>query len=174
MNAFVRIVDAMSRLMGAVAMVLLAAAVIVVCEMILIRYVFKASTIWQTEFVIYSLMASTFLGSPYVLLNRGHVGVDFLPTMIGGRGRLVLELIGGLASLAFCAVLAYSGWLYFHEAWAGGWRTETVWALPLWIPLLPLPLGIGLLCLQYVAELIKLMRGQALTASELGTIEEHR
>jgi TRAP-type C4-dicarboxylate transport system permease small subunit len=31
-----------------------------------------------------------------------------------------------------------------------------VWRLPLWIPLLPLPLGILLLCLQYVAELWKL------------------
>ena len=38
----------------------------------------------------------------------------------------------------------------------GGWPTDTVWKLPLWIPLLPLPLGIGLLCLQYVAEMIKL------------------
>jgi len=38
----------------------------------------------------------------------------------------------------------------------GGWRTDTVWSLPLWIPLLPLPLGIGLLCLQYLSEMIKL------------------
>lgn len=172
MNAFVRGIDAISRLMGVLAMLLLAAAVLVVCEMILIRYLLKASTIWQTEFVIYALMAATFLGSPYVLLERGHVGVDLLPTMVGGRGRFLLELTGGLVSLAFCAVLAYSGWTYFHEAWAGGWRTETVWALPLWIPLLPLPLGIGLLCLQYVAELIKLAQGRSLTASELATIKE--
>jgi TRAP-type C4-dicarboxylate transport system permease small subunit len=172
MEYFTRGVDRISQAMGIIAMLLLAAAVLVVCQMIVIRYVLQASTIWQTEFVIYSIMASTFLGSPYVLLHRGHVGVDLLPTMLGGRGRFILELIGGLVSLAFCAVLAYSGWIYLHEAWEGGWRTDTVWALPLWIPLLPLPLGIGLLCLQYVAELIKLCQGKSLSASELSTVQE--
>ena len=174
MDKFIRIVDRISQLMGVIAMLLLAAAVLVVCQMIFMRYVLVASTVWQTEFVIYAIMASTLLGSSYVLLHRGHVGVDLLPSMAGRRGRFILEAAGGLISLAFCAVLAYSGWIYFHEAWEGGWRTDTVWALPLWIPLLPLPLGIGLLCLQYIVELIKLSRGESLTASELAAVrEEH-
>lgn len=172
MNFFLRAVDKISQTFGVVAMLLLAAAVLVVCQMIFIRYALNASTVWQTEFVIYSIMASTFLGSPYVLLHRGHVGVDLLPSMLGGTGRFILEMIGGLISLAFCTVLAYSGWIYLHEAWEGGWTTDTVWALPLWIPLLPLPLGIGMLCVQYVAELIKLTQGQSLSASELSTVQK--
>ncbi len=172
MNFCLRAVDKISQTLGVIAMLLLAAAVLVVCQMIFIRYALNASTVWQTEFVIYSIMASTFLGSPYVLLHRGHVGVDLLPTMLEGRGRFILEMIGGLISLAFCVVLAYSGWIYFHEAWEGGWTTDTVWALPLWIPLLPLPVGIGMLCVQYVAELIKLTRGNTLSASELSTVKE--
>lgn len=172
MNVFVRVVDRISQTFGVIAMLLLAAAVLVVCQMIFIRYALNASTVWQTEFVIYSIMAATFLGSPYVLLHRGHVGVDLLPTMLGGTGRFILELIGGLISLAFCIVLAYSGWIYFHEAWEGGWTTDTVWALPLWIPLLPLPIGIGMLCVQYIAEFIKLTRGETLSASELSTVRE--
>ncbi|MCB1514556.1 MAG: TRAP transporter small permease [Hyphomicrobiaceae bacterium] len=172
MNAFTRAVDRMSEFLGILSMMLLAAAVLVVCEMILIRYVFRASTVWQTEFVIYALVAATFLGSSYVLLHRGHVGVDLLPTMLHGKARLALELTGGLISLAFCAVLAYSGWIYFHEAWAKNWTTDTVWALPLWIPLLPLPVGMAALCLQYVAELMKLTKGARLSASELTVIRE--
>lgn len=156
MRFYVGLMDRVSRLCGIAAMALLLAAVLVVCEMIVVRYFLKASTIWQTEFVIYSLMAATFIGSPYVLLHRGHVGVDLVPDLSGPLVGSVLRMIGGLISLAFCATLAWAGWIYFHEAWAGGWRTDTVWALPLWIPLLPLPLGIGLLCLQYVAELLKL------------------
>ena len=152
---YIQTIDGLSRVCGIIAMILLAAAVLVVCEMIFMRYVLRASTIWQTEFVVYSLMAATFLGSPYVLLYRGHVGVDLLPNMAGPRGRFVLGLVGGIISILFCAVLAYSSWEHFHEAWAGGWRTDTVWALPLWIPLLPLPVGMALLCLQYVAELMK-------------------
>lgn len=173
MNTYIRIVDRISQAFGIVAMLLLAAAVLTVCQMILMRYVFNASTIWQTEFTVYALVAATFLGSPYVLLHRGHVGVDLVPSMLEGRARFLLELTGGLISLAFCATLAYSGWLYFHEAWVGNWKTDTVWAPPLWIPLLPLPLGIGMLCLQYIAELIKLAKGQSdLSSSELKIIKE--
>jgi TRAP-type C4-dicarboxylate transport system permease small subunit len=156
MQAYIRVVSAFSRALGLFSMALMAAAVLVVSQMIFVRYVLNGSTIWQTEFVIYAIIAATLLGSPAVLIDKGHVGVDLLPEALHGRGRLILRLIAGIASLLFCIVLAYSGWLYFHEALTRGWKTATVWALPLWIPLLPLPLGIGLLCLQYVAELMKL------------------
>ena len=160
MTIYIRIVDNLSRAAGIVAMLLLAAAVLVVCEMIFMRYALKASTVWQTEFVIYALMAATFIGSPYVLLHRGHVGVDLLPNALGGRGRFVLNLIASLLSLTFCLILAWSSYGYFHEALVRGWRTDTVWHLPLWIPLFPLPLGMALLCLQYVAEIAKPAAGE--------------
>ncbi len=156
MHAYIRTVSALSRACGLFSMALLASAVLVVSQMIFIRYVLNGSTIWQTEFVIYAIIAATLLGSPSVLIDKGHVGVDLLPEALHGRGRFVLRIISGVASLIFCIALAYSGWLYFHEALTRGWKTATVWALPLWIPLLPLPLGIGLLCLQYIAELMKL------------------
>ena len=156
MNVFVRWVDRTSMLFGWFGAVLIAAAVLVVTQMVFVRYVLEGSTIWQTEFVTYALMASTFLASPYVLLLRGHVNVDIVANMAGRSVRFWLQLLAALLSFVFCALLAWSGWEYAHEAWAGGWTTDTVWKLPLWIPLLPLPLGIGLLCLQYVAEMIKL------------------
>ncbi len=156
LSAYVRTVSWLSHAAAVVALLLVAAAVLVVSEMVFMRYVLRASTIWQTEFVIYSLVAATFIGSPFVLMEKGHVNVDILIETATPRTALVLKAVGGLIGLAFCALLAWSGWIYFHEAWTGRWTTETVWALPLWIPLLPLPVGIGLLCLQYVAELIKL------------------
>lgn len=167
MQLYIRVVSALSRAGGLLAMLLLAGAVLVTCQMIFVRYFLGGSTVWQTEFVIFSIVAATFIGSPAVLIDRGHVGVDLLPNALKGRKRLWVEMIGGLASLAFCGLLAYAGWIYFYEALTRGWRTATVWALPLWIPLLPLPLGIGLLGLQYVAELMKLRGGVRLTASEL-------
>jgi TRAP-type C4-dicarboxylate transport system permease small subunit len=167
MELYIRVVSALSRGGGIVAMLLLAAAVLVTCQMIFIRYFLGGSTVWQTEFVVYSIVAATFIGSGSVLIDRGHVGVDLLPNALGGKWRFWLELIGGLAALLFCILLAWSGWLHFHEALTRGWRTATVWALPLWIPLLPLPVGIGLLGLQYIAELMKLRQGATLSAGEL-------
>lgn len=156
MNAFIRLADGLSRLAGAFAILLLLAAILVVTQMVVVRYFLNGSTIWQTEFVTYALIAATFIGSPYVLLYKGHVNVDLLQTMATRPVRFGMQVLSGLLSIAFCTLLAWSGWSYFHEAWANSWTTETVWKLPLWIPLLPLPLGIGLLVLQYIAELLKL------------------
>jgi TRAP-type C4-dicarboxylate transport system permease small subunit len=54
---------------------LLTAGMLVTCQQVFMRYVLNASTVWQTEFVTYSIVAATFLGSPYVLMRRGHVNV---------------------------------------------------------------------------------------------------
>lgn len=155
MKRFVSIVETLSRLCGLSSMLLIAASTLVVSQMVFIRYFLGASTVWQTEFVVYAMIASTFIGAPYVLMLKGHVSVDLLPNLLGGNGKRLLDVLAATLSLAFCALLAWSGWHYFYEALSKGWTTDTVWALPLWIPLLPLPLGIAILCLQYIVEIYK-------------------
>lgn len=159
MTQFVRLVSLLSRAAGLFSGLLLAVSVIAVCHMVVVRYILGGSTIWQTEFVVYALVAATFLGSPYVLLHKGHVAVDLVPEMLGGTARRALVVLSLLLSLGFAVLLAYSGWIYFHEAWTHGWRSQSVWAPPLWIPLLPLPVGIGLLALGCVAEIWKELTG---------------
>ncbi|GGE95862.1 TRAP transporter small permease [Stappia taiwanensis] len=159
MQLYISAISALSRAFGVLAMLLTASAALVVTQMVVLRYFLNESTIWQTEYVIYALVAATFLGSPYVLLEKGHVNVDLLQLQAKPPLRRLMQLLSALVSIAFCALLGWSGWTFFHEALVGGWRTDTVWAIPLWIPVLPLPLGIGLLVLQYVAEIMKLYGG---------------
>lgn len=160
MTAYIRWVSALSRLAAVVALLLLASAILVVTQMVVIRYFLNASTVWQTEFVIYALVAMTFLASPYVLLEKGHVNVDLLQNAAKGVFKKTVQSLAGAVGLVFSALLAWSGWTYFEEAWSYDWTTDTVWALPLWIPLAPLPIGIGLMCLQYIAELAKIWRDE--------------
>ncbi len=159
MKAFVNIICAVSKGCGIFAAFLVGAAIVVVVQMVVMRYFLNASTIWQTEFVIFSLVASTFIGSPYVLLIKGHVNVDLLPHYLSERGKYILAVIASLLGLLFCATLAWKGFEFFYEALVNKWTTDTVWALPLWIPYLSIPLGIGLLSLQYVADILCLLCG---------------
>lgn len=170
MALYIRAVSAASRLGGWLAMGLLAAAATVVCQMVFIRYVLNGSTVWQTEFVIYAVTAATFLASPQTMAEKGHVRIDLLSARFGRRGRLALEIVAGLLSAAFLVPLTWSGWHYFHRAWSNNWLTETAWELPLWIPLLPLPVGMGLLCLQYAAEIMR-MSGQPEGAERVERVE---
>lgn len=162
MDLFVAIVGRLSRLSGMLAAALLAAAVLVVCQMVVWRYALGLSTVWQTEFVTYALVASAFIGTPYVALIRGHVNVDLLPLALGARGRMILALTVSLLALAFAVLVCVTGAMLWLEAWENGWHSDTVWAPPLWIPYLPMPVGFGLLALQYVADILSLARGEAL------------
>ena len=143
-----------------VAATLIALGVLVVCEMVFVRYVLNQNTIWQTDFVTWSLVAATFVGSPYLLLTRGHVNVDVLPLYLGERPRWWLALASIVMSLAFCmtmAVLTTGLWL---EAWQQRWVSDTMWRARLWIPYSAMPIGMTLLSLQYVADLYCLLSGR--------------
>ena len=157
MNVIGRATLGLSRFCGALAVACLIAACLVVCEMVFVRYVLEASTIWQTEVVLYSVVAATLLGSPHVLATRGHVSVDLFAPYLGVRMRRLQQFVASTLGILFCATLAWSGWRYFYEAWSEGWVTESVWAPPLWIILLPLPLGVGALALQYLTDTIALV-----------------
>lgn len=159
MGTFVAAVRLASKLCGMLAAGLIASAILVVCEMVVIRYILKASATWQTDYATYSLVAATLIGSPYILSIKGHVNVDLLPNYLGSRGRRALALVASTGGLIFAAVLAWCGYVLFNEALTGGWRTDTIWELPLWIPYLALPLGIGLLALQYLADIVELCMG---------------
>jgi TRAP-type C4-dicarboxylate transport system permease small subunit len=160
MDQFVRGVRALSQLSGIVAAALTAVAVVVVCQMVFVRYVLNETTIWQTDFVTFSLVAATFIGSPYVLMTKGHVNVDVLPLYAGARARWWLALVAILISLSFALVMAVLTAQFWHEAWENNWRSESMWRARLWIPYAAMPIGLGLLTLQYVVDLINLVTGR--------------
>ena len=146
-------VRALSRAFGVAAAGLIVLSVVIVCQMVFVRTVLGESSIWQTEFVTFSIVAATFLGAPYILLTRGHVSVDVVPLLVVGNTRRAIYLIGSAVSLAFCAVFLYGSLPWWHEAWAAGQTTSSIWRARLWIPYLAVPVGLALLCLQFVAEM---------------------
>ncbi|HEX9238097.1 MAG TPA: TRAP transporter small permease [Xanthobacteraceae bacterium] len=159
MKRYIQTVAFLSRAAGVIAALLIALAVLVICDMVVERYILNRTTIWQIDAVSYCIMAATFIGSAYVLMTRGHVNVDVLPLHVGPRQRYWLALITMLIALAFCTVLFVLGTLYWYEAWSKNWHSDTVWRARLWIPYLAMPVGLGLLVLQYIGELLSLIGG---------------
>ena len=160
MDTFIRGVTLMSRACGVVAAALIAAGVIIVCQMVIIRYVLGMNTIWQTDFVTYALIGATFIGAPYLLLTRGHVNVDVLPLYLNQKGRYRLALASMLMALAFCLVMTVLTAQFWYEAWDNNWRSDSMWRARLWIPYSVMPIGLGILSLQYIVEIIKLVTGR--------------
>jgi TRAP-type C4-dicarboxylate transport system permease small subunit len=160
MDVFIRTVRTVSLACGIFAASLIALGVFIVCEMVFERSVLGTNTIWQSDFVTNCLVAATFVGSPYVLMTRGHVNVDVVPLHSGPRLRYWLALVSIVLGLTFVAVMAVLGYNFWHEAWVNNWHSNTVWRERLWIPYLAMPVGLALLTLQYVVELVCLVTGR--------------
>jgi len=161
LDIFVAAVRTLSRAAGVAAAFMIAAAVLVICDMVIERYGLNRTTVWQIDAVTYFIVAATFIGSPYVLMLRGHVNVDILPLYLGPRARFALAVFTMLVSMSFIAVLLWLTGKFWYEAYDGNWRSNTVWRARLWIPYLSMPAGLGLLLLQYVAELLCLLTGRS-------------
>ena len=151
--AWARAIHAVSRVLGVFSAGLILLSVFVVCQMVFVRAVLGQSSIWQTEFVTFAIIAATFLGAPYILLTRGHVNVDVVPLMVRQPMREKLHFIGSVIALAFCALFLWASIPWWYDTWSTNQTTSTIWRARLWIPYLSVPVGLAWLCLEFLADI---------------------
>ena len=156
-NVFVRTIQIISTAAGWCSALMILTAVLLTCQMIFIRFVLNGSTVWQTEIVVFLVIAATLIGLPFVQMQKGHVNVDLIPLMLSGTVRFGLAIFTLALSISITCIMLYYGYDYWHFAYARGWTTDTVTAVPLWIPYLALPVGFGLLLLQLIADFVALI-----------------
>lgn len=156
-NPFLRAVAAISTVAGWASAAMVVAAVGITCQMIWVRFVLNGSTVWQTEMVVYLVIAATLVGLPYVQRLRGHVNVDLVPLALPPRARKGMAVLTLSLSIAVVGVMLFYGFEFWHFAWDRGWKSDTVWGVRLWIPYMALPVGFGLFLLQLVADLVALL-----------------
>lgn len=160
-DTYLKVVTFLSRAAGVIGALFIALAVLVICDMVVERYILNRTTIWQIDVVTYCIVGATFVSSAYVLMTRGHVNVDVLPLHVGPTTRYWLALLTVIMGFAFVLVLFVLCTELWYESWVKDWHSDTVWRAPLWIPYFSMPIGLGLLVLQYAAELMCLVTGRS-------------
>jgi TRAP-type mannitol/chloroaromatic compound transport system permease small subunit len=114
----------------AVAWLFLPLIAIILFDAVARRYLRKLSFVIENElhFLLNSpamqdaewhLHTMIFLGAlGYAYVRNAHVRLDIFRPRFGPRGRLLVELLGGLTLLLpFIAILSYHGWIFFSIAW---------------------------------------------------------
>ena len=149
-----RAIGFLSEVTGWIAAAMILGAVLLTCQMIFVRFVLNASTVWQTEVVVYLMVGATLLGLAFVQKHKGHVNVDLLPLWLGPTSARILAIVTQSTAIIVIAICLFYGFEFWHLAHSRGWTSDTVTAVPLWIPYLALPVGLGLLFLQLIADLV--------------------
>jgi TRAP-type C4-dicarboxylate transport system permease small subunit len=134
----------------------LGAIILLMCVDIAIRDLRLGSLPWLIEVTEYAMYGGTFLAAPWVLRQGSHVRVDIVLTSIGQRGARVLDTILDLIGLGICAVLLIYGIDSVLNAYKGNMIQYKTWNAPEWILLLPIPIGAGLLCVEFVLRIFRI------------------
>lgn len=150
-------VGLISNVCGVASALMILTSVLLTCQMIWVRKINNASTVWQTESVIYLMIGATLIGLPYVQLVRGHVNVDLLPRLLPVSMRKALACVTFFSAIVVIGVMLFYSYELWHFAWSKGWKSDTVWGPPLWIPYLAMPVGFGLYLLQLSTDMIAVL-----------------
>ena len=154
---YLKFCNYISQACGAFAVSALLLSILVIVELVFERYFFQNAITWQTELVTILLVASTFIGSAYVLSEKAHVSMDWIYDFLSKSNIIKLKIFTSLLSLVFFLFLFYFTFLMVEEAFVKNYTTGTIWDPPLWIPYSSMLIGATLMILQYIAEIIKLL-----------------
>ena len=166
-------VKGINSLMAYVSAMLIVACTLVLVYEVLTRYLFKISNDWVIELSIFMLISATFLAAAQTQRERGHVGIEVLDEVMSSKWNRWRYLLGDVLSMLFCAFVAYQSWLYWHEAWEGGWESSSSWAPKLWIPYMVMAIGMSLLTLQFLVQLVEQFLLKATDAEQIAASHQH-
>lgn len=141
------------------AALLLLAMVVVVTVDIALRNLTGRSIDWANEVSEYALYFMTLLAAPWLLRYGRHVRLDLVLVMVPPRVAWRIEMIADLLGLAVCMVLVWYGSAMTLESWRLGSITIKNLVFPEWWLLAPLPAAFGLLAIEFVFRLHRLLHG---------------
>ena len=106
---YLKFCNLVAQACGAFAVLALLLSILVIVELVFERYFFQRAITWQTELVTMLLVASTFIGSAYVLSEKAHVSMEWIYDFLSKKNILRLKIFTSLVSLIFFLILLDRG-----------------------------------------------------------------
>ena len=145
-------VDGLSRVLCFSGQVALAVMVITICYDVVMRYIFAAPTLWSLEVNTFLVVFITLIPAGDVLRTDSHLRITFfLDKLPPGARNWYNKLISG-CGVAFCAFMVWKGFQMAMQAFRYNERLSTSLGTPLVIPYLFIPIGFGVLGLQFLVK----------------------
>src|ERR1700721_2455711 len=131
------IISVLLAVSDAVAAMLLAADLLVVCGSVLLRFLFNAPVEWADDVARGLMVGSSFFGAASALARTENLGVAFFVDMLPARARRVVDSIGALLVTVIAGYVAFNaikmGWLTTGQTSGSG--------LPLELTFYPMGVG---------------------------------
>ncbi|KRS13732.1 C4-dicarboxylate ABC transporter permease [Roseovarius atlanticus] len=154
----VRAIDGLNEVVGRIVSVLAIIFAGIIIYDVVLRYVFSEPTRWAFD-VSKQLFGFYFiLLGGYALRHNAHVRVDILTERLGRGGQRVADLLGYVIFFfPFAWVFLTRSWDFASTSWAQGEVTYGAIQMPVYPLKMAMCVAAGLLLLQGVAEVLKII-----------------
>jgi C4-dicarboxylate transporter DctQ subunit len=133
------------------------------------RSFFNRPQAWTVEISEYSLLYMTFLGAVWLLREEGHVRMDLVLGYLSTQKRLLVDGVVHFMIGVLSGIIAYYGLVVTLEAYqTGTLRSVTPLAPPVYLLLLPIPVGATALSIEAFRKMYLSFRSWKRGASARG------
>ena len=119
------------------------------------RSIFGKTLYIADEYSGYLMAVMTFCGLAYTLRERGHIRMMFVVHVLKGRAKTIYNMVCLAVGFLFCVAFTWFTWDFFWDSVVNESQSMQLSETYLAIPQAFLPLGTGLLALQFMAEFLK-------------------
>lgn len=160
MNRFIQIANTISEYAGRFAAYLIIPLILPVVYSVIVRYFFNDVVDWAFEASLFMHGIMVMVGGSYALKHKAHVRVDIIVSYIGPKRGRYLDLLSLAVIALVCAVIVYLG---TKTAWSSTLRLErsalqTRFDPPIWWYRWIIPFSGAIVCVQAIAEAMKIFR----------------
>lgn len=149
-----RLIDGVGRLAMALTLVM----IMLVAANVLLRYAFSFGSVWAQELEWHLLAAVILFGMSYSLQRGENVRVDVFYARFSPRSKFIVDVISGLLMMSISVIFIKLSLSYVQQAWVIGETSSDPGGIPWrWAVKGLIPLGFGLLLIQQVAALLRMV-----------------
>ena len=154
----VRRIEALIDAVGRATLYLTLVMIGLVAVNVLLRYSLSFGSVWSQELEWHLLATIILLGMSYALQRGENVRVDVFYANFTPRAKFVVNLASGVLTLAIALLFIKLSASYVAQSWAIGETSADPGGIPWrWAVKGLIPLGFGLLALQTVGALMRLV-----------------
>jgi TRAP-type C4-dicarboxylate transport system permease small subunit len=146
-----RVILALAALAGAI----VAAACAVVLIDVSLRTVGVPVPAFAITFAEYAMLYIAMCAAPWLVRERGHVYIDLIVRVLPPTVRRGAERVIYVIAMTACSIMMVTGFDIFWEAFNSDRTDVRGIEVPLWISLLPLPVGFGLVTLEFLRLFVR-------------------
>ena len=111
------------------------------------------------DFTAWTMAGSVFLALPYTLRQGAHIRVTLLLHALPAAPRRVCEIAANLAALVLVGWGAWHCARFVYDSYLHNEVSQGIVVLPMWVPQLSMPLGMGGLFIMLLGRLASVLRG---------------